>query len=303
MTLLKRFRPFFLVAIAAALLAFEGCASCGTCQGAEPDDGDVPPPPAAGPHAVPGKARPWPSAPARDAFTTPPTDARDEAPEPEPKLDLAQVLKDKGLVVNQTGNGSISINSPGQAAPPAVAAFPYRDAFTTPPVAVPTAPTTTLVTAPTTVATPIIPGPLTDQQYVGIFKRLAGAGYYAATGKCPTFAGLAARRAARKATVPVAGAAVVPVAGAAVVPTQSYAVVPTTSYAQVPVTSMATVPVTSYAAVPLPSAAPQVLAVPAAPAQAVVPQAAPASAPVLPTPQASPQTLAAPRKASFSLFR
>lgn len=293
MTWFKRVRPALLFAVALALLAFGGCASCGggACQAAEYDDGSVPPPEA------PPKASPWPSRDrARDPFATPPE--RDPNAEPEPKLanDLPDWLKGKGLIVNQTGNGSVSINSPGApVAPPAAAAFPLlaRDAFATPPVGV-VAPT--VVTAPTTVATPIIPGPLTDSQYVGLFKRLGGAGYYALTGKCPTFPFSAARKARR-------AAAVVPVAGAAVVPTTSYAVIPTTSYAQVPVTSMATVPVTSYQAVPLPAQAPLYAVPQAAPQYA--PQAAPQYAPQPPTPspQASPQTLAAPRKASFSLFR
>lgn len=143
-------------------------------------------------HASPQSSSTWhaPKAPARD-FATPPTDgpnppevqdpgqpqppapAPNPSPNPEPgtppaptkvpgKSRLTTTSESEGGLIINSNSGVIYLNSPG-AQPPALASAPV----------------------PTVAAYPLIPGPLTDQQYLSLAKRIGGGLYYAVTGNCP----------------------------------------------------------------------------------------------------------------------
>lgn len=145
-------------------------------------------------HASPQSSSTWraASAPRRaaDGFSTPPTDGPnppevkdpgtvppptptipDPNPSPEPtpkapgKSRLATTAESEGGTIINSNSGVIYLNSPGALATPSTlqAAMP----------------------TPTMAAYPLIPGPLTDQQYVGLAKRIGGGLYYAVTGCCP----------------------------------------------------------------------------------------------------------------------
>ena len=273
------FQYALLVAGLVACVIVAGCASCGTCQGAE-----MPPTPSAqapAEDATPPMPRWRAVAKPSNDFATPPTDGEDPTtPAPAPttpttptppatpprvKTSKTRDVEGAAIVIDQSGNGTIAINSTAPALPASV---------------VPTVATT----AP---AYPILPVPIPDAQAVGIFKRVGGGLYYAVTGKCPT----------SKASAPAAASAVIPV-GTSTVQLAHYATVPvqTVPVQTVPVQTVQAPQVGYYPApaapqlytAQLPPPSPMLYALPAA-----APQPSPQSAAMAPDP-------AAPRKSFLS---
>lgn len=257
----------FALVLAALSSWLIGCAGCPTCQGAEwraaaspqSQSDDVPPPPPPRPHARPIVPQ--------DDFATPPTDGPDPADtqpstppapptQPTTPKGRTRLVKetDGGIVIENSGSGSVILNSPGATPPaPAEAQAPA-------------------VAAPQLLASyPLIPGPLSDAQVLGLAKRIGGGLYYAVTGKCPA---------------PKASTVQVPVA-------TSY--VQQVHYATVPVQTVQVASAPQYVTV---AAAPQF--VPAATAPAPTP-------PLYALPQAAPQPVYAtpqtPRKSLFSCLK
>jgi hypothetical protein len=284
MRLVSRYLLVLAAIVSAVLVA--GCAACQSCQG-QTASAQAPKPPRV------ADLPPLPPIPKPSQFATPPTDeadtpeasdadATDPTPAPviPPSVKPARPIKKTGrirtaktrdvegeaLVIEQTGNGTIMVNSEGTSPAPGVASAPAQMVMP--------------VSYVQPQAYPLIPGPLPDAQAIGLAKRVGGSLWYLVTGKCPT------PKASAVAPAATGGFATAPVS-------MMQMALPVQHMAYVPVQHMAA----PMQAVYQPSAAPAPAQAPAptviymqAPAPSNDPAQAPA--PVFATPQA-------PRKSLF----